>query len=521
MNDISQQGKVYLVGAGPGDPGLITLRGKFLLERAEVVIYDHLANVKLLDHAPLSAERIYVGKKGGVRHIIPQEGINRLLVEHGAAGKRVVRLKGGDPFIFGRGAEEIEDLVKAGIDFEVVPGVTSATAAATYAGIPITHRDYTASVAFLTGHEADGKEESAIAWDKLATGAGTIVVYMGIKNLPVISKKLIDNGRAPDTPAAVVRWASTPQQRSVVGTLATITETVKAAKITPPALVIIGEVVKLRQTIDWYECRPLFGKRIVVTRTREQASELVAKLEEYGAECLEYPTIHIEPLSDCSIIDTALDNLSVYHWLLFTSLNAVMYFFQRLREKGLDSRALAPCKIGAVGKTTADEISKYGLQADLIPEKFTGLELAKTLIAAGEAQGKRFLLPRALKAMETLPEMLEDAGAAVTAAPVYQNVPPQGRKDELRRQLLGREIDIVTFASSSAVTNFLTMIAAQDEAELQQLLAPVTIAAIGPVTAETVRQHGLKVDVQPEKYTISELAKAIAVFCRREENTKF
>ncbi|WP_417914077.1 uroporphyrinogen-III C-methyltransferase [Candidatus Electronema sp. JM] len=505
----SQKGKVYLVGAGPGDPGLITLRGKFLLERAEAVVYDHLANVKLLAHAPAEAELIYVGKKSN-QHTLPQEGINRLLVELGLAGKRVVRLKGGDPFIFGRGAEEIEELVKAGIPFEVVPGVTSATAAATYAGIPITHRDYTASVAFVTGHEADGKEESNIAWDKLATGAGTIIIYMGIKNLPLISQKLIENGRSPDTPVAVVRWASTPQQRSVVGTLATISEVVAQAKITPPALVIVGEVVKLRGIIDWYEHRPLFGKRIAVTRTREQASELVSKLEEYGAECLEYPTIHIEPVADCSIIDAALENMAAYHWLLFTSLNAVTYFFKRLHEKGLDSRALAPCKIGAVGKTTADEIGKYGLRADMIPEKFTGEGLAEALIAAGEAQGKRFLLPRALKAMETLPELLEDAGGSVTVAPVYQNVPPQGRKDELRKRLLERGIDVVTFASSSAVTNFLDMVDAQDEAELHQLLDPVKIAVIGPVTAETVRKRGLKVDIQPERYTIDDLAAAIA-----------
>lgn len=278
MNTTPQKGKVYLVGAGPGDPGLLTLRGKFLLERAEVVVYDYLANSKLLNHAPAEAELVYVGKKGGGLHAMSQEEINRLLVEHGLTGKRVVRLKGGDPFIFGRGAEEIEELVKAGIAFEVVPGVTSATAAATYAGIPITHRDYTASVAFVTGHEAPGKTESNVAWDKLATGAGTIVVYMGIKNLPTITNKLIDNGRSPDTPVAVVRWASTPQQRSVVGTLATITEVVAQAKIAPPALVIIGEVVKLRETIDWYEHRPLFGKRIIVTRTREQASELVSRL---------------------------------------------------------------------------------------------------------------------------------------------------------------------------------------------------------------------------------------------------
>jgi uroporphyrinogen III methyltransferase/synthase len=511
MNSTPKKGKVYLVGAGPGDPGLITLRGKFLLERAEAVVYDHLANAKLLAHAPADAELIYVGKKGGIEHTLPQEQINQLLVKLGAEGKRVVRLKGGDPFIFGRGAEEIEELVKAGIPFEVVPGVTSATAAATYAGIPITHRDYTASVAFITGHEADDKEQSSIAWDKLATGAGTIIIYMGIKNLPIIAKKLMDNGRAPDTPVAVVRWASTPQQRSVAGTLATISEVVKVAKITPPALVIVGEVVKMRETIDWYEHRPLFGKRIAVTRTREQASELVAKLEEYGAECLEYPTIHIEPVVDCSVIDAAFENMVAYDWLLFTSLNAVTYFFKRLQEKGLDSRALAPCKIAVVGKATGDELGKYGLCADLLPEKFTGEGLAEALIAAGEAQGKRFLLPRALRAMETLPELLEDAGGTVTVAPVYQNVPPQGRKDELRKQLLERGLDVVTFASSSAVTNFLNMVDAQDEAELHQLLDPVKIAVIGPVTAETVRKHGLKVDIQPERYTIDDLAEAVAL----------
>lgn len=517
MNDIPKKGKVYLVGAGPGDPGLLTLRGKLLLERAEVVVYDYLANSKLLNHAPAEAELIYVGKKGGGLHAMPQEEINRLLVEHGgAAGKRVVRLKGGDPFIFGRGAEEIEELVRASIPFEVVPGVTSATAAATYAGIPITHRDYTASVAFVTGHEAPGKTESNVAWDKLATGAGTIVVYMGIKNLPVITKKLIDNGRSPDTPVAVVRWASTPQQRSVVGTLATITEVVQQAKIAPPALVIIGEVVKLRESIDWYEHRPLFGKRIIVTRTREQASELVSKLEEYGAECLEYPTIHIEAVDEAgrAVLDAALADLAAYDWLLFTSLNAVIYFFKRLHEKGLDSRALAPCKIAVVGKATGDELGKYGLCADLLPEKFTGEGLAEALIAAGEAQGQHFLLPRALKAMETLPEMLEDAGGAVTVAPVYQNVPPQGRKDELRSELRSGTVDVITFTSSSTVTNFLTMLDAKDEAELHELLGRTQIAAIGPVTAETVRRHGLKVDIQPDRYTIDDLAGAIAVHCR-------
>ncbi len=504
----AKKGKVYLVGAGPGDPGLITLRGKYLLQRAEIVVYDYLANPKLLGYVPADAECIYAGKKGGGLHAFTQEGINQLLVDHANSGKRVVRLKGGDPFIFGRGAEEIEDLVEAGIDFEVVPGVTSATAAATYAGIPITHRDYTASVAFVTGHEAPGKKESNIAWDKLATGAGTIVVYMGIKNLPIITKKLMDNGRAPDTPVAVVRWASTPQQRSVVGTLATITEVVQEAGIKPPALVIVGDVVKLRKSIDWFEKRPLFGKRMVVTRTRAQASELVAKLEENGAACLEYSTIHIEPVDDYQALDQALEVMDSYDWVLFTSLNAITYFFKRLNATGRDSRFLASCCIGAVGRATAEELLKHGIKADLVPENFTGEGLAKALIT-GDVQDKKILLPRALKAMETLPEMLTDAGADVTIAPVYQNIPPQGRKDELRDQLSEGDIDLVTFTSSSTVTNFLTMVDAKDATELHQLLDGVQFAAIGPITAETVRKNGLTVDIQPENYTIADMVDAI------------
>jgi uroporphyrinogen III methyltransferase/synthase len=515
-NDSTPQpanGKVYLVGAGPGDPGLITLRGKYLLEHAQVVVYDYLANPKLLSYVPKNAQLIYAGKKGGGLHAFTQEGINRLLVELAKQGKMVVRLKGGDPFIFGRGAEEIEELVSEGIDFEVVPGVTSATAAATYAGIPITHREYTASVAFVTGHEDPTKKFSNISWDKLATGVGTIVIYMGIKTLPSITQKLIDFGRSPETPVAVVRWASTPQQRSVVGTLATICDVVAQADIKPPALVIIGEVVKLRSTIDWFEKRPLFGRRIIVTRTREQASDLVAQLEEHGAECLEYSTIHIEPVDDYRIIDQAIAEIDGYQWLLFTSLNAVTYFFQRLHALDYDSRHLAGTNIAVVGKATGEELLKYGVKADLLPEKFTGEGLADSLVRT-EVKGSRILLPRALKANEILPEMLTDAGATVTIAPVYRNVPPQGPKEELRDQLLEGSIDLVTFTSSSTVTNFLTMIDAASHEELHRLLDQVTIAAIGPITAETLREHGLRVDIQPERYTISDMVQSIVAHYR-------
>jgi len=506
-------GKVYLVGAGPGDPGLITLRGKYLLERAEVVVYDYLANPKLLSYVPKDAQLIYAGKKGGGLHAYTQEGINQLLVEHAKRGKMVVRLKGGDPFIFGRGAEEIEELVGEGIDFEVVPGVTSATAAATYAGIPITHREYTASVAFVTGHEDPTKKFSNIAWDKLATGVGTIVIYMGIKTLPSITQKLINFGRSPDTPVAVVRWASTPQQHSVVGTLATICDVVQKADIKPPALVIVGEVVKLRSTIDWFEKRPLFGRRIVVTRTREQASDLVAKLEEYGAECLEYSTIHIEPVDDYQVLDQAIAEIGDYSWLLFTSINAVVYFFQRLFLLGRDSRHLAATKIAVVGKATADELRKFGVTADLIPEKFTGEGLAEALVRT-EVKGSRILLPRALRASEILPEVLTDAGAVVTIAPAYRNVPPMGRREELRDQLESGTIDLITFTSSSTVSNFLTMLDAGSDEELHRLLDQTTIAAIGPITADTVREHGLRVDIQPERYTIGDMVQAIVAAYR-------
>ncbi len=504
-------GKVYLVGAGPGDPGLITLRGKYLLERAEVVVYDYLANPRLLAYVPPGAELIYAGKKGGGLHAFTQESINRLLVEHAKRGKMVVRLKGGDPFIFGRGAEEIEELASEGIEFEVVPGVTSATAAATYAGIPITHREYTASVAFVTGHEDPTKKFSTIAWDKLATGAGTIVIYMGIKTLPDITKKLIDYGRSPETPVAVVRWASTPQQHTVVGTLATISDVVQQAGITPPALVIVGEVVKLRHTIDWFEKRPLFGKQVVVTRTREQASDLVCKLAEAGADCLEFATIHIEPVADTEIIDQAIATLDTYQWILFTSTHAVTYFFKRLQTLGWDSRKFGATRIAVVGRATNEELRRYGLRADLMPEKFTGEGLAEALIQTG-VQGSRILLPRALKARDILPEALMDAGANVTIAPVYVNRPPMGQQKELRDALESGEVELITFTSSSTVTNFLTMLGARDNDELQRFLAGVRIAAIGPITAATVLEHGLQVDIQPERYTIDDMVKAIISF---------
>jgi uroporphyrinogen III methyltransferase/synthase len=515
VNDSEKKsGKVYLVGAGPGDPGLITVKGRELLGRAEVLIYDHLANKKLLKYVPPTAELIYAGKKGNVHHAFSQDEINRMLVDYAKGGRLVVRLKGGDPFIFGRGGEEIQELVAAGIAFEVVPGVTSASAAATYAGIPITHRDFTSSVAFITGHEDPTKEDSRIAWDKISTGIGTLIFYMGIKNLPSITENLIKHGRAPETPVAVIRWASTPQQLSVVGTLADIAALVKEANLTPPALIVVGEVVSLRDTLNWFEKKPLFGKKILVTRTRDQASELVNLLEDAGAECLEGATIALVEPETWQELDAALAELPGYDWLLFTSINAITFFFQRLRELNLDARDLKGPKIGVVGTATAEALRGYGLRADLLPREFTGEGLATVLLEAGVAD-KKILLPRAQEAREVLVEQLTAGGAKVEVVPVYRNVKPAGYA-EVRTALEKKEIDLVTFTSSSTVSNFLEMLEIKDREEFERLLSGVKVAVIGPITARTAIKNGLKIDIQPETYTIPALVTAIVAHFSKE-----
>ncbi len=501
-------GKAYLVGAGPGDPSLITIRGLEVLKKAEVVIYDYLAGAKLLDYAPKDAELIYAGKKGGVHHTHTQDEINEMLIDRVGAGKSVVRLKGGDPFIYGRGGEELEVLSEAGLDFEAVPGVTSASAAATFAGIPITHRDYTSSVAYITGHETPDKDKSRIDWAKISTGIGTLVFYMGIKSITFITANLIKHGRDPETPAAVIRWASTPYQRSVVGTLATIAQIVKDEGIKPPALTIVGDVINIRHKINWYELRPLFGQKIVVTRTKDMASELVAPLEEQGANCLECATISIEPPDSWDDLDNALTGLENFQWIVFTSINAVDYFFQRLHQNGLDSRALKGCKVACVGKVTAERLKDYGLICDLLPDKYTGEGLANALEKVVRA-GHKVLLPRAQKAREVVPERLRQAGALVTVVPVYKNAAPDGRDDFLKDKLQKRDVDMVTFTSSSTVTNFVKMLNTGNAEGLHELMRDVKVAAIGPITAATVSEYGLNVDVQPEKHTISDMVQAI------------
>lgn len=497
------EGKVYLVGAGPGDPGLFTLRGKEVLQQAQVVVYDYLANEELLRYAPPGAELVYVGKRGG-EHTMSQDEINALLVARGKT-QIVVRLKGGDPFVFGRGGEEAQVLVAAGIPFEVVPGVTAAIAVPAYAGIPLSHRDYAASMAFITGHERDDKTDSKLAWDKLATGVGTLVFFMGIKNLSFICRNLIANGRSPDTPAAVIRWGTTPEQKTVVGNLQNIVERVSSAKITPPAITVVGEVVKLREELNWFECRPLFGRCIVVTRAREQASDFKASLEALGAHCLEFPTIAMEPPPSWEALDQAVRKLSEYDWIVFTSVNGVKFFMERLWTAGLDSRALKGCRVAAIGPKTAESLQNYGLRPDLIPKEYRAESILEGL-EKQDIKGCRFLMPRAMVARDILPETLRNWGAHVDVVPTYQTVLPAEKASEVIERLRAKTIHCVTFTSSSTVTNFVQLF---DSKELLPLMEQVCVASIGPVTAQTAASYGLKVNVMPSEYTIPALVRAI------------
>ncbi len=503
-------GKVYLIGAGPGDPGLITVKGLECVKKADTIIYDYLANERLLEHRRHDAELIYVGKQGG-RHTLPQEQINSLIVKKAKEGKIVARLKGGDPFIFGRGGEEAEDLVDNGIPFEVVPGVTAATAVPTYAGIPLTHREHTASVAFVTGHEDPTKEESKVHWDRIATGIGTLVFFMGMKNLQNIVDNLVSHGREPGTPVALIQWGTRTDQKVVTGTLQDIVARVKDAKLGPPAIIVVGEVVRLRQKLNWYESKPLFGKRIVVTRSRGQASAFAEKLIDLGATTVEFPTIEVVPPSSWDELDSALNAISTYHWIIFTSANAVKFFMDRLRSLGKDLRILKDITICAVGPKTAESLESYGLRADLIPAEFKAEGVLKAL-GGINVQGLKFLIPRAKVAREIIPEKLRMLGAEVTVATTYENVKPTSDLDRVRKLFLDKKISAVTFTSSSTVHNFVEILG---QKEYKKLLDGVAVACIGPVTAKTAEEYGMKIDVMPKEYTIPDFVDALADYYKK------
>jgi uroporphyrinogen III methyltransferase/synthase len=501
-----EKGKVYLVGSGPGDPGLLTLKAKECIEKADVVVYDYLANRVFLEYARKGAELIYVGKEGG-RHTMSQDNINSLIVSKAHQGLNVVRLKGGDPFIFGRGGEEALELVKAGISFEVVPGVTSAIAVPAYAGIPLTHRDFTATVAFITGHEDPAKETSGIAWDKLATGIGTLVFLMGVGNLPKIAASLMEHGRSSDTPVAVIRAGTVPEQRTLTGSLGNIADKAQKEHIKPPAIIVVGDVVSLRKELNWFEERPLFGKRIVVTRAREQASDFLACLSELGAECVEFPTIEVIPPSSWKELDRAIGNLESYQWLVFTSVNGVKYFFERLEDSGQDVRNLKGIRIAAIGPKTADAIHGKGVKPDLVPEEYRA-EAVVEAFRKHRVAGSRILLPRAAEAREVLPQELEKMEATVEVVEAYRTVKPEGDRDEIRAMLGKGDIHMVTFTSSSTVNNFMEMFEGESD-QLLKWMEKVTVACIGPVTAKTAEERGLSVRITPSDYTIEALAKAI------------
>lgn len=493
MNPI---GKVYLAGAGPGDPGLITVRTIDALREADCIIYDFLANPALVSGE--NKELVYVGKKGG-DHTLPQEEINRLIVEKAKAGKIVVRLKGGDPFIFGRGGEEAEELARQGIPFEIIPGISSFYSAPAYAGIPVTHRDWADRFEVITGHRRSDTDENLEITLPDYQPHKTFVFLMGMKNLTRIAHDLAKGKNfPPDTPAAVISWGTTPRQKTVCGTISDISDRASSAKLAAPAIIIIGEVVNARNSLRWFDNRPLFGKRIVVTRTREQASELSKKLAALGAEIIELPTIKILPRNDRQI-DEAISNLPQFDWVVFTSHNAVEIFFNRLRTHRMDARAFHSARVAAIGPATAKSLEINGILCDLMPEKY----VAESLLEAMENQGirgEKVLLPCAAEARDVLYEGLLRAGAHPTRIFLYDTVLP----DDLSEDAVAAaaNADIVTFASSSTAKNFFSII---NETS-------ASFACIGPVTAATVRALSREPEIVAENYTIDGLVTAISAY---------
>jgi uroporphyrinogen III methyltransferase / synthase len=484
--------KVYLVGAGPGDPELITVKARRLLEHADCILYDHLASSDLLALAPISAERIYVGKKKS-EHALSQEEICALLVERGKRGLNVIRLKGGDPFIFGRGGEEAEALADAGVAFEVVPGVTSPLGIAAYTGVPLTHRDHTSVVTFITGHDV-----SNIDWTKVGT-AETLVIFMGISHFDEISRRIVVGGRSAGTPAMAVRWGTRPDQEVLIGTLESLPGLIHAHALKPPATIIVGEVVRLHSKLNWYEKLPLFGQRIVVTRAREQAGVLTALLHSLGAEVIELSTIDIRPADDYTPLDNAIANLRDYGWLIFTSANGVRFFFERLDRSRLDLRAIQG-RICAIGPATREALERFHLKVDCMAEEYVAEGLLKAL-AAYELAGARVLIARAAVARDLLPTELAARGARVDVVEAYRTATPPDLS-ERAASVFARKPDLITFTSSSTVQNLV-------DAAGAEALQSVKCASIGPVTSATLRQNGIPVAVEASTYTIPGLVQAL------------
>lgn len=499
------KGKVILVGAGPGDPGLLTLRGKEALSQAEVVLYDALVHPRILGFIPPAAKKIFRGSRG--KHgALSQSQINALLVKLGKAGKKVVRLKGGDPFVFGRGAEEILALVENKIPFEVVPGVTSAVAVPAYAGIPVTHRVLNSSFTVVTGHEDPSKANTKVEWQHLAQDGGTLVFLMGLHALPQLCERLVGEGKNPQTPAAAIQWGTTPRQRTVIGTLKTLPELVRQARFQPPTAVVVGPVVALAGGLQWFSKKPLLGLRVLVTRGRAPVNHLSETLSEEGAEIIEIPTIEIKPLPLSPEGKKYLKGIAEYDWLVFTSSNAVEIFMEHLFKTKKDIRYLGMSETACVGEATAKSLQSFGVRADLVPDDYKQEGLVRSF-GKIDLRGKKILLARAKDGREVLLDYLKKKGAKVDLWPLYENKAPRGISTRLRSLFLKEGgVHLATFASSSAVDHFYSIF---HPTEREKLVGKLPIAVIGPVTASSVRKWGGKVVVQPGKYTVPDLVKAI------------
>lgn len=504
--------KVSLIGAGPGDPKLLTLKALECIKAADVVVYDYLASSSLLKHTDTDAELIYAGKKGG-DHTLTQDEINSLIVEKALQGLKVARLKGGDPFIFGRGGEEAQVLVKNGIPFEIVPGVTSAIAAPAYAGIPLTHRDHASSVSFVTGHEDPTKAETSINWECLAKGGSTLVFLMGVKNLSSIAANLVKHGRNPSTPVALVRWGTTPAQQTVTGTLSDIVEKVENCGLKPPAIIVVGEVVSLREELSWFDHLPLLGRKIVVTRARAQASDLVEKLSRLGAECIEIPAIKINPPFDNSQLENAVKDIDTYQWVVFTSVNGVAFFFETLFNLGKDVRTLGHLKFACIGPATRDKLTQFGIISDILPETYQAESVVEAFADQG-VKGKHILLPRAMEARTVLPEELDKMGAVVDEVTAYVTTLDEQSKEIFSKSLENSEIDMVTFTSSSTVKNFVSLFS---DSGMRESMKNISTACIGPITAQTAADLGITPDVSARTYTIDGLVEAVLNFYKQQQ----
>ncbi|NLP44637.1 MAG: uroporphyrinogen-III C-methyltransferase [Peptococcaceae bacterium] len=496
------KGYVYLVGAGPGDPKLLTIKGSECIAKADVLVYDRLVSKQLLKYARPECEMIYAGKSPE-GHTLTQEEINQLLVRKALEGKVVTRLKGGDPFVFGRGGEEAEALIKARVSFEIVPGITSAVAAPAYAGIPVTHRDFTSSFTVVTGHEKPSKERSAICWEALAKSQSTLVFLMGMENLGFIATKLVEHGLSPTTPAGLIQWGTWPKQRVLTGRLDNIAELARQQGFTNPAVIIVGKVVELRDSLQWLERKPLYGQKIVVTRARHQASELSKALAELGAEPLEFPVIRLAEPTNPELLQQAVAKLSQFSWIIFTSVNGVEAFFTELARQQQDIRELAGMQIAAIGPATQKALEEKGLRVTFVPDEYRAEKIAEGLQAYLKP-GQKVLLPRAEEAREILPETLRSWGVEVVVAPAYKTVLGDCDKQELQDLLRSKAITAVTFTSSSTVRNFWHLLD-----EDKSLLEQVKCFSIGPITTATAEQLGIKIDCEAKEYTIQGLVDAL------------